>query len=145
LARRTVVRKILIRHSDGAIQAGADLASMGVALKDARSFVWVDMEGEPPNALQERKIVSPQREVFNALSRRDSLLIGSQAAVYFGMNFTSIPYDRPWLFATLLLVMLGLPIAMVIVFARRGWIAAHRRTTRRSRLWSWLRLRRHER
>jgi magnesium transporter len=48
---------------------------------------------------------------------------------FFGMNFTSIPYDRPWLFAMLLLVMLGLPIAMVFVFARCGWIADHRRTT----------------
>ena len=340
------MRKILIRHSDGTVQAGADLASMTVALRDPGSLVWVEMEGEPPNALQElssqfdlhpvtvedfinkkqrpkveefdhytflvvhalrstggnkvetdevhiiiksnalltvhdrplyavklvsdrfmtdsgflrngpsfllyllsdalvdayfpvldalgdeidaledavvtypararmhrifelkrvlvqlRKIVSPQREVFNALSRRDSLLIESKAAVYFrdvhdhlvrayeivdsyrdlvantldaylaatsnrlgmvmkqltviatifmplsfltgffGMNFTSIPYDRPWLFAMLLMVMLGLPIAMVIVFARRGWIATHRRSTRRSRLRSWLGLRR---
>ncbi len=144
--------------------------------------------------VQLRKIVSPQREVFNALSRRDSLLIDSKAAVYFrdvhdhlvrayeivdsyrdlvantldaylaatsnrlgmvmkqltviatifmplsfltgffGMNFTSIPYDRPWLMALVLLTMLGLPVAMIVVFARRGWITDHRRT----RLGAWL-------
>jgi magnesium transporter len=132
--------------------------------------------------LQLRKIVSPQREVYNALSRRDSPFIDAHAAVYFrdvhdhwvrayemldsyrdlvantldaylatvsnrlgqvmkqltviatifmplsfltgffGMNFSTIPYAQPWLFAAVLLVMAALPLAMLVVFVRRGWL-----------------------
>ncbi|HSB81844.1 MAG TPA: magnesium/cobalt transporter CorA [Candidatus Methylomirabilis sp.] len=152
--------------------------------------------------VQLRKIVSPQREVFNALSRRDSPYIGVNTAVYFrdvhdhlvrafeiidsyrdlvantldaylagisnrlgqvmkqltviatifmplsfltgffGMNFTAIPYDRPWLLGLLLATILGLPVAMILFFLRRGWIADSRRITTWNRLRAWLRSRR---
>ncbi len=132
--------------------------------------------------LQLRKVVSPQREVYNALSRRDSPFIDAHAAVYFrdvhdhwvrayemldsyrdlvantldaylatvsnrlgqvmkqltviatifmplsfltgffGMNFGSIPYNQPWIFALAVLLMLGLPVGMLLVFVRRGWL-----------------------
>ncbi len=142
--------------------------------------------------VQLRKIVSPQREVFNALSRRDSLLVESKAAIYFrdvhdhlvrayeivdsyrdlvantldaylaatsnrlgmvmkqltviatifmplsflsgffGMNFTGIPFDKSWLLALVLLTMVGLPVTMMLLFARRGWISDHHPTSLRA-------------
>ncbi len=145
--------------------------------------------------VQLRKIVSPQREVYNALSRRDYPYIDARTAVYFrdvydhlvrafeiidsyrdlvantldaylaaisvrlgqvmkqltviatifmplsflagffGMNFTSIPFDRAWLLVLTLAVMAGLPVAMLLLFARRGWLMDDRRIT------SWTRLR----
>jgi len=145
--------------------------------------------------VQLRKIVSPQREVYNALSRRDYPHIDSHTAIYFrdvhdhlvrafeivdsyrdlvanildaylaaisnrlgqvmkqltviatifmplsfltgffGMNFASIPFDRPWLLAAALAIMLALPVAMLSWFARRGWL------TEGSRITSWIRLR----
>ena len=152
--------------------------------------------------VQLRKIVSPQREVFNCLSRRDSSYIERSTAVYFrdvhdhlvrafeiidsyrdlvantleaylagisnrvgqvmkqltviatifmpisfltgffGMNFTAIPFDRPWLLALVLVMMLGVPAVMLLFFARRGWIADNRRLTTWRRLRAWLRHRR---
>ncbi len=134
--------------------------------------------------LQLRKIVSPQREVYNALSRRDSPFIDPHAAVYFrdvhdhwvrayemldsyrdlvantldaylatvsnrlgqimkqltviatifmplsfltgffGMNFDAIPYKQSWLLMLALLFMAALPVGMLIVFLRRGWLRA---------------------
>jgi len=152
--------------------------------------------------VQLRKIVSPQREVYNALSRRDYPFIDARTAVYFrdvhdhlvrafeiidsyrdlvantldaylasisnrlgqvmkqltviatifmplafltgffGMNFTAIPFDRPWLLGIVLAVMVGLPVAMLLVFARRGWLTDDQRITSWARLQAWLRRRR---
>ncbi len=152
--------------------------------------------------VQLRKIVSPQREVYNALSRRDYPYIDARTAVYFrdvhdhlvrafeiidssrdlvantldaylasisvrlgqvmkqltviatifmplsfltgffGMNFTRIPFDRAWLLALVLAMMAGLPVAMLILFARRGWLTDERRITSWARLRAWLRRRR---
>ena len=145
--------------------------------------------------VQLRKVVSPQREVYNALSRRDYPYIEARTAVYFrdihdhlvrafemidsyrdlaantldayltatsnrlgvvmkqltviatvfmplsfltgffGMNFTNIPFDRPWLFAAALMVMGALPVFMIVAFLRRGWLTDDRRIT------SWARFR----
>lgn len=153
-------------------------------------------------AVQLRKIVSPQREVFNALSRRDYPYIDPRTAVYFrdvhdhlvrafeiidsyrdlvantleaylatisnrlgqvmkqltviatifmplsfltgffGMNFTRIPYDRPWLLGSVLAMMMILPAAMLFFFARSGWLTDDRRITSWARLRAWLRRRR---
>ena len=149
--------------------------------------------------VQLRKIVSPQREVYNALSRRDYPYIDPRSAVYFrdvhdhlvrafevidshrdlvanileaylaaisnrlgqvmkqltviatifmpltfltgifGMNFTGIPFDRAWLLGLTLITMLALPVAMVLFFARRGWLTDGRRITSwtRFRAWFW--------
>jgi len=144
--------------------------------------------------VQLRKVVSPQREVYNALSRRDYPYIESRTAVYFrdvhdhlvrafemidsyrdlvgntldaylaaisnrlgqvmkqltviatifmplsfltgffGMNFTSIPFDRPQLFLAALLVMSALPVCMLLFFLRRGWLSDDRRITTWARL-----------
>ena len=152
--------------------------------------------------VQLRKIVSPQREVYNSLSRRDYPYIDPRTAVYFrdvhdhlvrafemvdsyrdlvsntldahlaatsnrlaqvmkqltiiatifmplsfltgffGMNFTGIPFARAWLFGLVLAMMVGLPAAMLVLFARRGWLTDGRRITSRARLWAWLRRRR---
>ncbi len=152
--------------------------------------------------VQLRKIVSPQREVYNALSRRDYPHIDSRTAVYFrdvhdhlvrafevidsyrdlvantldaylaatsnrlgqvmkhltviatifmplsfltgvfGMNFTGIPFERLWLLWAVLAVMVGLPVTMLLLFARRGWLADDRRITTWARLRAWLRRRR---
>jgi magnesium transporter len=149
--------------------------------------------------VQLRKVVSPQREVYNALSRRDYPYIDAHTAVYFrdvhdhlvrafeiidsyrdlvantleaylaaisnrlgqvmkqltviatifmplafltgffGMNFTAIPFDRPWLLAIVLAMMVGLPVAMLLLFARRGWLTDDRRITSWARLRAWLR------
>ena len=149
--------------------------------------------------VQLRKIVSPQREVYNALSRRDYPYIESRTAVYFrdvhdhlvrafemidsyrdlvgntldaylaaisnrlgqvmkqltviatifmplsfltgffGMNFTSIPYDHRWFFVMLLLAMFFLPVLMLIMFLRSGWLSDERRITTWARLRTCLR------
>jgi len=148
-----------------------------------------------------RKIVSPQREVFNSLSRRDFPHIDPRTGAYFrdvhdhlvrafemvdsyrdlisntldaylaatsnrlgqvmkqltviatifmplsfltgffGMNFTGIPFNRAWLFGFVLAMMVGLPVTMLLLFARRGWLTDGRRITSRARLWAWLRRR----
>jgi magnesium transporter len=145
-----------------------------------------------------RRIVSPQREVYNALSRRDYPLIDARTAVYFrdvhdhlvrayemidsyrdlvantldaylaatsnrlgqvmkqltviatifmplafltgffGMNFTTLPFDRIWLFVLALCIMAGLPLLMLLYFVRRGWLTDDRRITSWARLWAWL-------
>ncbi len=152
--------------------------------------------------VQLRKIVSPQREVYNALSRRDYPYIEPQTAVYFrdvhdhlvrafevidsyrdlvantldaylatisnrlgqvmkqltiiatifmplsflsgffGMNFTGIPFNQSWLLGLVLATMVGLPVAMLFFFSRRGWLTDERRITSWKRLWAWLRPRR---
>jgi magnesium transporter len=149
--------------------------------------------------VQLRKVVSPQREVYNAVSRRDYPFIDARTAVYFrdvhdhlvrafevidsyrdlvantldaylasisnrlgqvmkqltviatifmplafltgffGMNFTAIPFDRPWLLGIVLAIMVGLPVAMLLLFARRGWLTEDRRITSWARLRAWLR------
>ena len=149
--------------------------------------------------VQLRKIVSPQREVYNAVSRRDYPFIDARTAVYFrdvhdhlvrafevidsyrdlvansldaylasisnrlgqvmkqltviatifmplsfltgffGMNFAGIPYDRPWLLGIVVAIMMCLPAAMLLLFARRGWLTEDRRLTSWSRLRAWLR------
>jgi magnesium transporter len=149
-----------------------------------------------------RKVVSPQREVYNAVSRRDYPFIDARTAVYFrdvhdhlvrafevidsyrdlvantldaylasisnrlgqvmkrltviatifmplsflagffGMNFAAIPFDRPWLLGIVLAMMVGLPVAMLLLFARSGWLTDDRRITSWTRLRAWLRRRR---
>jgi len=148
--------------------------------------------------VQLRKVVSPQREVYNALSRRDYPYIEARTAVYFrdihdhlvrafemidsyrdlaantleayltatsnrlgqvmkqltviatifmplsfltgffGMNFTTIPFDRLWLLAAAVTVMGMLPLLMIVVFLRRGWLTDDRRITSLTRLRAWL-------
>ena len=152
--------------------------------------------------VQLRKIVSLQREVYNALSRRDYQYIDARMAVYFrdiydhlvrayelidshrdlvsntldaylasvsnrlgqvmkqltliatifmplsfltgffGMNFTGIPYHRGLLLVIAVGVMLVLPGAMLLVFARRGWLTDGRPFHPWSRFRAWLRRRR---
>ncbi len=41
---------------------------------------------------------------------------------FFGMNFTTIPFDSPWLLVLALGLMIGVPVAMLIIFKRRGWM-----------------------
>jgi magnesium transporter len=152
--------------------------------------------------VQLRKIVSPQREVYNALSRRDYPYIDPQTAVYFrdvhdhlvrafeivdsyrdlvtntldaylatisnrlgqvikqltiiatifmplsfltgffGMNFAAIPFNRSWLLGLVLALMVGLPVVMLVFFARRGWLTDGRRIMTWKRFWAWIRRRR---
>jgi magnesium transporter len=152
--------------------------------------------------VQLRKIVSPQREVYNAVSRRDYPHIDARTAVYFrdvhdhlvrafeiidsyrdlvantldaylasisnrlgqvmkqltliatifmplafitgffGMNFTGIPFNQPWLLGLVLATMVALPLGMLLLFARRGWLADDRRIRTWARFWAWLRRRR---
>lgn len=149
-----------------------------------------------------RKVVSPQREVYNAVSRRDYPFIDAHTAVYFrdvhdhlvrafevidsyrdlvantleaylasisnrlgqvmkqltviatifmplsfltgffGMNFAAIPFDRPWLLGIVLAMMVGLPVTMLLLFARSGWLTDDQRITSWARLRAWLRRRR---
>jgi magnesium transporter len=149
--------------------------------------------------VQLRKIVSPQREVYNTLSRRDYPHIDPRTAAYFrdvhdhlvrafemvdsyrdlvsntldahlaatsnrlgqvmkqltviatifmplsfltgffGMNFTGIPFSRAWLLALVLALMVGLPVTMLLLFARRGWLTEGRRRRTWARLRAWLR------
>jgi magnesium transporter len=63
-------------------------------------------------------------------------------AGFFGMNFTGIPFNRSWLLGVVLAMMVGLPVAMLLFFARRGWLTDERRITSWKRLWAWLRPRR---
>jgi hypothetical protein len=58
------------------------------------------------------------------------------------MNFADIPYHREWLLALVVAVMLVLPGAMLLVFARRGWLTDGRPFHPWSRFRAWLRRRR---
>ncbi len=152
--------------------------------------------------VQLRKVVSPQREVYNALSRRDYPAIDPRATVYFrdvhdhlvrafemvdsyrdlvsntldaylaatsnrlaqvmkqltiiatifmplsfltgffGMNFTGIPYGKWWLFGLVLALMAILPVTMIVLFARHGWLTDGHPINSWARLRTWLRRRR---
>jgi magnesium transporter len=152
--------------------------------------------------VQLRKVVSPQREVYNALSRRDYPYIEARTAVYFrdihdhlvrafemidsyrdlaantleaylaatsnrlgqvmkqltviatifmplsfltgffGMNFATIPFHSVWLLVAALALMGALPIFMIVMFLRSGWLTDSRRITSWTRLRVWL-FRRH--
>jgi magnesium transporter len=41
---------------------------------------------------------------------------------FFGMNFTNIPFDSPWLLVGALGLMVATPIVMYFLFKRRGWL-----------------------
>jgi magnesium transporter len=41
---------------------------------------------------------------------------------FFGMNFTTIPFDSRWLLVLALISMVGVPTAMLWYFRRRGWM-----------------------
>ncbi len=41
---------------------------------------------------------------------------------FFGMNFTTIPFDSPWLLVFALGLMVATPVGMFILFKRRGWL-----------------------
>jgi magnesium transporter len=41
---------------------------------------------------------------------------------FFGMNFTMIPFDSPWLLMAALAFMICTPIVMYVLFKRRGWM-----------------------
>lgn len=41
---------------------------------------------------------------------------------FFGMNFTTIPFDSPWLLVFALGLMVATPVGMFILFRRRGWL-----------------------
>ena len=181
---------------------GDEIDSLEDAVVEAPTPVRMQRIFEVKRALvQLRKIVSPQREVYNALSRRDYPFIDSHTAVYFrdvydhlvrafeiidsyrdlvantldaylaaisnrlgrvmkqltiiatifmplsfitgffGMNFTGIPFSQSWLLGLALLTILGLPVMMLLFFARRGWLAEDRRMTSWARLRAWLRQR----
>jgi magnesium transporter len=152
--------------------------------------------------VQLRKVVSPQREVYNALSRRDYPYIEARTAVYFrdihdhlvrafemidsyrdlaantleaylaatsnrlgqvmkqltviatvfmpltfltgffGMNFATIPFHSVWLLVAALALMGALPIVMIVMFLRSGWLTDSRRITSWTRLRVWF-FRRH--
>lgn len=40
---------------------------------------------------------------------------------FFGMNFTTIPFDQGWLLVVALVAMLGVPATMLLYFRKRGW------------------------
>lgn len=41
---------------------------------------------------------------------------------FFGMNFTNIPFESPWLLVGALALMVATPIVMYLLFKRRGWM-----------------------
>jgi magnesium transporter len=41
---------------------------------------------------------------------------------FFGMNFTTIPFDSPWLLVVGLILMLSVPVGMFAYFRGRGWM-----------------------
>jgi magnesium transporter len=55
--------------------------------------------------------------IISALFMPISFLAG-----FFGMNFTDIPFDNPWLLAGAVAVMILTPLGMMLWFRRRGWI-----------------------
>ncbi|MCC6188565.1 MAG: magnesium/cobalt transporter CorA [Anaerolineales bacterium] len=41
---------------------------------------------------------------------------------FFGMNFTTIPFERPWLLVVAFVAMVAVPFGMLWAFRRRGWM-----------------------
>ena len=60
-----------------------------------------------------RKVLTLIRALFMPLA----FLTG-----FFGMNFTNIPFDSPWLLVGALAVMVATPMLMYLLFKRRGWM-----------------------
>jgi len=58
---------------------------------------------------------------------------------FFGMNFTRIPFGSPWLLGLAIGAMLMLPMGMLLLFLRAGWISEERRITSLPRLRAWIR------
>ncbi|MCC7359108.1 MAG: magnesium/cobalt transporter CorA [Anaerolineales bacterium] len=40
---------------------------------------------------------------------------------FFGMNFTTIPFEQPWLLIAALVAMVGVPVTMLLYFRQRRW------------------------
>ncbi len=55
--------------------------------------------------------------IFTALFMPISFLAG-----FFGMNFTTLPFDALWLLGGALVLMIGAPVMMWLWFKRQGWI-----------------------
>jgi magnesium transporter len=55
--------------------------------------------------------------IISALFMPISFLAG-----FFGMNFTTIPFDSPWLLVAALVLMVAMPVTMMLWFRRRGWM-----------------------
>ena len=55
------------------------------------------------------------------------------------MLHTAIPYQRRLLLAAVAIMVVVLPVAIFVYFARRGWLAADRPLMTWSRLLAWLR------
>jgi magnesium transporter len=60
---------------------------------------------------------------------------------FFGMNFGGIPFSKAWLLAIVLAVMAGLPVTMLLLFARLGWLTEGRPPRTWGGLRAWLRRR----
>jgi magnesium transporter len=55
--------------------------------------------------------------VLSALFMPMTVLTG-----FFGMNFTTIPFERPWLLVIAIASMFAVPLGMLWAFRRRGWL-----------------------
>jgi len=58
---------------------------------------------------------------------------------FFGMNFAAIPYGQPWLFLGVIAATLAVPLAMLWMFLRKGWILEDRTLQGWPRLRDWRR------
>jgi magnesium transporter len=57
--------------------------------------------------------------IISALFMPISFLVG-----FFGMNFSGLPFDNPWLLAGAIGVILATPLLMLFWFKQRGWLSA---------------------
>ncbi len=73
-----------------------------------------------------------------AVCKKYAEILANDYSHQFGMNFTGIPFSQSWLLGLALATMLGLPVLMLVFFARRGWLMEDRRITSWARLRAWL-------
>jgi hypothetical protein len=57
--------------------------------------------------------------IISALFMPISFLVG-----FFGMNFSGLPFDNPWLLAGAIGMILATPLLMLFWFKQRGWLSA---------------------
>jgi magnesium transporter len=92
------------------------LADMNDTLRDLTSGALDIYLSATSNQINE---VMKVLTIISALFMPISFLVG-----FFGMNFTGLPFDNPWLLTGAIGVILATPLLMLYWFKHRGWLSA---------------------
>jgi magnesium transporter len=92
------------------------LADLNETLRDLTSGTLDTYLSVTSNRINE---VMKVLTIISALFMPISFVVG-----FFGMNFTGLPFDNPWLLAGAMGMILAAPLLMLYWFKRRGWLSS---------------------